>query len=131
MGRSARAFVIECEEEQLPVLREQVGSWLHQQHVEAQLAFEVKLVAHEAAKNAISHSIGATTSPDAEIDRDEIAVRVGDTNAHHWEPQAVTTTTTEVHSRELIRALTRKMNVAHNDDGTALIMVLERDSPQR
>jgi anti-sigma regulatory factor (Ser/Thr protein kinase) len=109
------------------VLREHLGTWLLEQHVAAQLAFEVKLVAHEAAKNAIDHSDPCDhVNVYAEVDRDEIVVRVGDTNAHPWEPRAVTATS-ELHGLELIRALTRKMSVVRNDDGTTIIMLLGRN----
>src|SRR4051794_26036021 len=119
MDGSARAFVIDCDAEQLPVLREQLGSWLHEQHLTAELAFQVKLVAHEAAKNAIDHSDPCDhVKIYAEVDDEEIVVHVVDTNARPWEPQDVTGQT-ELHGLELIRALTHQMGVVRKDEGTA------------
>jgi anti-sigma regulatory factor (Ser/Thr protein kinase) len=88
--------------------------------------FEVKLVAHEAARNAIEHSEPCDhVKIYTVVDPDEIVVQVVDTNDRLWQPQAATNQT-ELRGLELIRALTQQMTVVHNE-GTALIMVLERN----
>jgi two-component sensor histidine kinase len=108
---SARAFVIDCQTEQLVALRNQLGSWLDKQQLTAQLAFEVKLVVHEAAKNAIDHSQPCDrVKVYANVDHDEIVVQVVDTNAQPWEPQ-VASDQSELRGLDLIRALTRQLSV--------------------
>lgn len=109
------------------MLRNQLGSWLDEKQLTAQLAFEVKLVAHEAAKNAIDHSEPCDqVKIYADIDHDEVVVQVVDTNARPWEPQAAINPT-ELSGLDLIRALTRELSVVQKNEGTALIMVLGRN----
>jgi hypothetical protein len=86
----------------------------------------VKLVVHEAAKNAIAHSDPCEhVEVEAEVAQDEVVVQVADTNAEPWELHPENDD--ELRGLTLIRRLTRRMEVVALRRGTALGAAVERD----
>jgi anti-sigma regulatory factor (Ser/Thr protein kinase) len=114
---------IQCDEAELAELRRQLEQWLETQGLPTQPAFHVKLVAHEAAKNAIKHSEPCDrVKVRAEARDDEVVLEVIDTNAEPWELEAVTAD--DRRGLWLIEVLARRMETFPTHEGTALVIAL-------
>jgi anti-sigma regulatory factor (Ser/Thr protein kinase) len=125
-----RGFVtyIQCEESELALLRERLAQWLDAHGVASELGFHVKLVAHEAAKNAVEHSEPCDrVEVRLDLDDDEVVVVVVDTNADPWELASSQRDESALHGLTLIRGLSRRVETLPADSGTALVMTLGRN----
>src|SRR3954468_8303244 len=124
-----RGFVtyIDCEQSELVLLRERLGHWLDAHSVSPELAYHVKLVAHEAARNAIEHADPCDrVEVGVELEGDDVVVHVLDTNADPW-PLPPPDANGELHGLTLIHALTRRVEAVRAGEGTALVMTLLRE----
>jgi two-component sensor histidine kinase len=121
------AAEIECDRDELPGLRAELDEWLAEQDVSPQTAFQVKFVAHEAAKNAIDHADPCDhVHVMASVAKDVVVVRVADTNAEPWELHPANDD--EARGLALIGALAKRVDVMPLRRGTALVAAIGRSS---
>ena len=120
------AVEIECRADELAGLRTALDEWLSRQQVAGHTAFHVKLVTHEAAKNAIEHSDPCEhVAICAELAEGEIVVQVADTNVEPWELRPATDD--QLRGLTLIELLARRVRVVPlQPHGTALVAAVPR-----
>lgn len=117
---------IECRQNELGRLREQLGAWLEAGRVPPGRAFHAKLVTHEAAKNVITRADPeALVTIRAAIEEDDIVIEVLDTNADPWELDGAEGA--EIRGLSLIHGLARHVELVQHAEGTALVMLVARD----
>lgn len=108
----------------LMALRLQLGQWLDDEGVAGQAAFNVKLVAHEAARNALAH--GPATEDvvvTAELVGAEVVVEVVDTSPDPWALE-VPASEDGLTGLQLINSLAQRVEAVPLRQGAALVMQL-------
>jgi two-component sensor histidine kinase len=117
------AISIPCDACELAGLRAKLGDWLDAGRVPATAAFPVKLVVHEAAKNAIAHNASEdSVLVRAWLDEDDVVVEIVDKNGAAWELD--TERGAEIRGLTLIHGLARHVETVRMDGGTAVVMLL-------
>jgi two-component sensor histidine kinase len=115
---------IPCADRELGSLRSELDAWLAAERVPPDAAFEVKLVAHEAAVNAIKHAQpGGYVVVTAEVEDGEVVVEVADPEADAW--AEVPSTEDGLTGLQLINGFTTRVKAIPLRRGAALVMEVD------